>query len=155
MTAVISDLSLQRHTGTNDTTQREGGVSVDSSDFSGSLSNMTGMTSDTSPRQFPESPFPCEFEPTPSEAEAYLTVFRTEKVKYFPFIHLTEKTNARQLCQERPFLYLCVMAVCSKTRVQQRALGLKIRERIAQHMLHEPADNHLDLLLGLLAYLGW
>lgn len=62
-------------------------------------------------------------EPSPVEAEEYLINFHTCKSKYFPFVAIPSNTGAQQLRQERPFLWLCIMAVSSKSTAQQQLLG--------------------------------
>lgn len=43
-------------------------------------------------------------EPSPIEAEEYLSIFHIHKSKYFPFVHIPSTTTAQQLRQERPVL---------------------------------------------------
>jgi hypothetical protein len=117
------------------------------------LTLATTDSRDTSYRS-PTSTIPCAFEPSPHEAEEYLRIFRTQKSKYFPFTYIPSATSARQLLQERPFLWLCIMAISSKSTSQQLALGSKIRHILGRKMLLEHEKN-IDLLLGLLAYIGW
>lgn len=93
-------------------------------------------------------------EPSPAEAEQYLTIFHTYKAKYFPFIYIPSITTSQQLRQERPFLWLCIMTVASRSTSQQQILGSKVRHLLAQEMLLESGQK-IDLLLGLLAYIGW
>ena len=93
-------------------------------------------------------------EPSPLEAEQCLTIFRIHKSEYFPFVHIPLTTTANQLRQERPFLWLCVMMVASRSTSQQQVLGNKVRDRLAQEMVIKSEQN-IDLLLGLLAYIGW
>ena len=93
-------------------------------------------------------------EPSPVDAEEHLTVFHTHKSKYFPFVYIPSTTTAQQLREERPFLWLCIMAIASRSTAQQQVLGSKIRRTLAEEMLLKSEQN-LDLLLGLLAYVGW
>ncbi|KAI9681082.1 MAG: hypothetical protein M1822_007156 [Bathelium mastoideum] len=88
------------------------------------------------------------------EAEEYLTHFQTYKLKYFPIIYLPSTTTAQQLRQERPFLWLCLTAVSSKSISQQQVLGKKIRQTIAQEVVVQ-SERNIDLLLGLLVFIGW
>ena len=104
--------------------------------------------------QSPNSDTSHSIEPSPHEAEEYLDIFRTQKSKHFPFIYIPSTTSAQQVFQERPFLWLCIMAMSSKSLSQQLALSNKIRNILAQQMLLEN-EKDLDLLLGLLAYIGW
>lgn len=88
------------------------------------------------------------------EAEECLNHFRTFKLQYFPFVHIPFEKRAAQLQKERPFLWLCIMAISSKSTARQYELGLKIREKVAQEMIVQ-ADHSIDLLLGLLTFIGW
>ena len=92
--------------------------------------------------------------PSPVEAEQYLTTFHTYKAKYFPFVYIPSTTTAQQLRQERPFLWLCIMTIASRSTSQQQVLGSQIQHVVAQEMLLKSGQS-IDLLLGLLAYIGW
>lgn len=93
-------------------------------------------------------------EPSPLDAKQYLTTFRTQKSKYFPFVYISPATTAHQLRHERPFLWLCIMTVSSRSISQQQALGSKVRHQLWEKMVLQSEQN-IDLLLGLLAYIGW
>ena len=93
-------------------------------------------------------------EPSPLQAEEYLTLYHTYKSIYLPFVSIPSVTTARQLREERPFLWLCIMTVASRSTQQQQLLGKKVRDTIAQEMISKSSQN-LDLLLGLLAYIAW
>ncbi len=93
-------------------------------------------------------------EPSPFEAEEYLTAFRTHKSKYFPFLYIPSTITAQQLHQQRPFLWLCIMTISSRSTSQQQVLGSRVRDKLAQEMLLK-SERSIDLLLGLLAYIGW
>ena len=110
-------------------------------DFEGTSSNSASVLRDA-------------IEPSPLEAEEYLTLFHTYKSTYFPFVHIPPTITAQQLRQERPFLWLCIMTIASKSTSQQQVLGSKIRETLALEMLLKSGQN-IDLLLGLLAYIAW
>jgi hypothetical protein len=94
------------------------------------------------------------YEPSPATAEEYLNNFRTHHLNYFPFVHIPSATNAHQLHQERPFLWLCIMAVGSKSTSEQQALGVRIQETIAQDLVCQ-SEKNIDLLLGILTFVGW
>lgn len=93
-------------------------------------------------------------EPSPVEAEENLVNFKTCKSKYFPFVYIPSTTSAQHLRQEWPFLWLSIMTVGSKSTSQQQVLGSKIRQMIAQEMVVQ-SEKNLDLLLGLLTFIGW
>lgn len=94
------------------------------------------------------------YELSHAEAEEYLANFQINKLKFFPFIFIPSATRSQQLRRERPFLWLCIMFVGSKSRPQQQILASMIRQRIAQEMVVEAASS-IDLLLGTLAFIAW
>ena len=93
-------------------------------------------------------------EPSLAEAEMCLTAFRVYKAKYFPFVYVPPTMTAQQLRCERPFLWLSIMTISSNSIARQQELGGKLRDILAQELLHTSGQN-IDLLLGLLAYIGW
>jgi hypothetical protein len=103
---------------------------------------------------FPSSSFHDTEELSSAKAEEYLLNFQTYKSKYAPFIHIPPTTSAQQLRQERPFLWLCIMAVSSKSTAEHQVLGCKIHETVAQEMIVR-FERNIDLLLGLLIFINW
>ncbi|KAJ5692059.1 hypothetical protein N7462_001482 [Penicillium macrosclerotiorum] len=93
-------------------------------------------------------------EPSLLEAEEYLTHFQTSKLQYFPFLYIPFTTSAESLRRRRPFLWHCIMAISSKSSAQQQSWGNRVRQTIAQEMVVR-SEKSLDLLLGLLAFVGW
>ncbi|XRM37461.1 hypothetical protein ABZX51_000934 [Aspergillus tubingensis] len=90
-----------------------------------------------------------------SSPEESLDIFRTHMLQYFPFIHLP--SDVQWMRQERPFLFLCIMAVTCPSIPTKLALGEKIR-KIATERMFLSSDSgavNLDLLLGLLTVLAW
>ena len=102
----------------------------------------------------PESSLTNSFEPTPDEAEDYLKRFRPNITTYFPFILVPKSTTAQELRRDRPFLWLCIMSVASKSTVQQKALGREIKITMGREILVE-GKNNIDLLLGILVFVAW
>ncbi|MCJ1315563.1 hypothetical protein MMC15_000883, partial [Xylographa vitiligo] len=92
-----------------------------------------------------------DLEPSLEDAESYLIRFRTDFVKRLPFIIIPPSTTAHQLRQERPFLWLSVMAVASTQSTQQIALSKKVREIFGREAYLEGTRN-MDLLLAVLTY---
>jgi len=111
--------------------------------------NITG-----SPYNPPTSDFDTCGEPRPVEAAEYLINFQTYKSKQLPFLYIPSTIRAQQLRHERPFLYMCIMAVSSKSTSQQQALVRKIRQTVAQEIVVQ-CESNIDLLLGLLIFIGW
>ncbi|KAL0944843.1 C6 transcription factor [Colletotrichum truncatum] len=95
-----------------------------------------------------------DFLPSPDEAEALFEAFRGQNLRYFPFLHFKATMTAQELRAEKPFLWICIMTVASKVASQQIALGLRVRQIVAQKLLVEN-ERSLDYLLGLLCVLGW
>ncbi|KAI5919994.1 hypothetical protein F4810DRAFT_685154 [Camillea tinctor] len=89
-----------------------------------------------------------------AQAEEMLELFREHHLKTFPFVFIHPETTAAQLAAERPYLWLNIQAICSKSPSQRAALGLRCRETTAKKVLVD-MDRNIDLLLGVLAYLGW
>jgi hypothetical protein len=117
---------------------------------------LTPVTDDSmgSPYNLPHGFLDTGGDPSPVEAEEYLIDFHIYKLKHFPFIAIPSNTRGQQLRQERPFLWLCIMAVGSKSTAQQQLLSNKIRETIVQKMAVQ-SERSVDLLLGILTFIGW
>jgi len=91
---------------------------------------------------------------SPIEAEKSLSLFNTYKATKFPFVFIPATTTAQQLRQENPFLWLCIMAVASRSTAQQQVLGKRVRKTLAQEMLLQSGQS-IDLFLRILAYAAW
>ncbi|KAK5172207.1 uncharacterized protein LTR77_003845 [Saxophila tyrrhenica] len=89
-----------------------------------------------------------------TEAEENLAEFRTRFSPWFPAIHLPPDMTAEQLRLHRPFLWLNIVLLASHSSVKQRSLGEVVRREIAQAMVMD-SEKSLDLLLGLLVFMGW
>lgn len=102
----------------------------------------------------PESTLISGSEPSSEEAEERLKTFRPHMATYFPFIIVPESTTAQDLRLDRPFLWLCIMSVTSKSTVQLKALGREIKITMGREILVE-GKNNIDLLLGMLVFVAW
>ena len=100
------------------------------------------------------SPVSTGLEPSEEEAEISLSLYRNSMMQSFPITLIPESMSARQLQQERPFLWLCIMAITSKYYEQQRALNREMRLTLSRESLLEGKHN-LDLLLGLITHVAW
>ena len=90
------------------------------------------------------------------DAEKLVETFKTKMLKSFAFISLPAEMTARVLREQRPFLFLCIIAVTTKETAEKLALFKNIREHVAQRMLLEAGGTFdIDLLLGWLTYLVW
>ena len=104
----------------------------------------------------PRSPEPrplFSIRPSPEEAEILLNRFR-QMTLYFPLMNLSASTSARNLLQDRPFLYHCIMAVSCQISSQQIAFEKEMMQYLGEQMLVKGTKS-LDLLLGILTYAGW
>jgi hypothetical protein len=106
----------------------------------------TYSTPHTSPSQLEEL--------SPTKAELFLERFRTLHLKFSPFFYIPPEMTALQLQTERPFLWLNIRAVCTRSAAEQSTLGVRIRETLAKQVVVE-SERSIDLLLGLLCYLSW
>ncbi|PYI02701.1 hypothetical protein BO78DRAFT_432656 [Aspergillus sclerotiicarbonarius CBS 121057] len=95
-----------------------------------------------------------EDEDTHAEEEAALHAFRTQRLQFLPLIHIPATTTVRDLTQQCPFLWRCIMAVESKRASSQAALCVSIRELAGKRLLVD-CEKSLDLLQGVLVYLAW
>ena len=87
--------------------------------------------------------------------EQCLADFRTHALKHFAFLHIP--VDAQCLRRERPFLFLCIMAVSAQSTQTKIELGERIKETLTERMFlnNDSAAINIDLLLGLLTFLAW
>ncbi|KAK6075904.1 heterokaryon incompatibility protein [Seiridium cupressi] len=102
----------------------------------------------------PSAPSSRVDELSPIKAEQLLHGFRTFYAKRTPFLYIPATTTAQQLQHERPFFWLVIRAICTKSNLEQDKLGTHIREILGKQILVEFQRN-IDLLMGLLTYLSW
>ena len=91
---------------------------------------------------------------SPQEAEECLELFRSHKLKYFQFVHIPITVTAAQLREERPFLWLSILAATVKSATKQQSFGVLLRNMIAERVVAQH-QRSFDILLGLLGFLGW
>jgi hypothetical protein len=94
------------------------------------------------------------FGPSTEERADHLTEFRTQRLINFAFIHLPTGITPQRLQQERPFLFLTIIAVSSKSSSQRLGLGRKIKQILAREVFADHEGN-FDVLLGLLVFTTW
>ena len=97
---------------------------------------------------------PNEFEPSEEEAEESLRLYKMSTMPFFPITIISTTMSAKELRQERPFLWLCIMAITSKSTERQKALNREMRLTLGRESLLEGKHN-LDLLLGLITHVAW
>lgn len=91
---------------------------------------------------------------SPETAEKTLTQFRTHNLKILPFVHIPSHITSKALLQEKPFLWLCIMAVLTPGNIQSESLFGKITTLIQRKLLVEVAPS-MDMLLGLMTFISW
>lgn len=128
------------------------GISCGSASNSVTLAALTpaAVSSPTQPFAYA---LPGHVEPSPEEAEVYLRIFRTQKLKYLPFMYIPESTSSQQLLRERPFLWLCIMSISCKSVSQKLGIGREIRQIASREILVD-GERNMVLLLGLLVFIG-
>ena len=88
------------------------------------------------------------------EADEALELFRSKMLLHYPIVFIPPSLSSVDLRAQSPFLWLCVMAVSSKSYRKQISLGIEIRRTIARRMLLD-GEISGDLLWGLLVYAAW
>ncbi|OBT60683.1 hypothetical protein VE03_09994 [Pseudogymnoascus sp. 23342-1-I1] len=129
------------------TTQPIGGVPTPATDLSPLAQESTDLFS--TPHYPPSPP-----SPPPHEAEQHLSIFLTQMLPHFPFIHLPPTTTATHLHQTRPFLLLAILAVTTFSTPQRLARTEELKRALFSSALLE-VQSSIDLLLGLLTYVAW
>lgn len=121
-----------------------------------SVNTLTPASSDSSSSasDYLRSESYSEIGPSLEEAEVYLGDFCTQKLNNFAFVYLPADSTVRQLQQDRPFLFLTIMAVSSMTSAQRLRLGREVKQILAKELITE-GDGSLDVLLGLLVFIAW
>ncbi|KAK8137670.1 hypothetical protein PG984_003163 [Apiospora sp. TS-2023a] len=89
-----------------------------------------------------------------AEAEVVLQTFRTKRLRHLPILYIPLEVTAAEFQREHPFLWLTIRAVCSQSVKEQNLLADKIRQIIAKRTIVD-CDRDLDMLQGLLVFLGW
>jgi hypothetical protein len=90
---------------------------------------------------------------TDAEADECLRRFRSQ-LRCFPFVYLPEAITPAELRQSRPNLWMAILSVSTRSSSRQAALCRKIQRIIADRLVVQH-ERSLDLLLAMLAYLGW
>ncbi|KAK3942682.1 hypothetical protein QBC46DRAFT_255934 [Diplogelasinospora grovesii] len=94
------------------------------------------------------------YQPTPLEAEESLETFRKHMLVFLPFVYLPRNMTAKRLREVNPFLWYNIMTITCKPTDRQLLMSDAIKKFIAQKMVVEH-EKSLDLLLGLLSFMGW
>ena len=91
---------------------------------------------------------------SPEVAEKNLGVFRSQNLKNCPFVAISPHVTSQQLRHDKPFLWLCIMAVSMPGSVQRDALFSKVIELIYKEVLMNVSLS-MDILLGVMTFITW
>jgi len=94
------------------------------------------------------------FMPSFAEGDAFLAIYRNQMTPHFPFIVVEESVSAETLNLDKPFFYLCIIAVTKLNSSHQKALGKLIMQQLGERLFAR-GERNLDLLLGSLTYAAW
>ena len=91
---------------------------------------------------------------TAMEAEDFLNTFRDYHLRYFPFVHIPAEMTAAELHIQRPYLLYAILTTGSYSVRRQQHIGDLFRRAVAEAMVIR-SEKSIDLLLGLLTFIGW
>lgn len=75
--------------------------------------------------------------------------------EHFPFVMIDSKVSVHELRRDKPFLLKAIVVTASFSQMErQMNLGKEFVQELSQRMLVE-GEKSLDLLQGLLVYMGW
>lgn len=94
------------------------------------------------------------FEIPDATAEEQLRTFRQSFLPLFAFVALPATMSASGLRLQKPFLWLVIMSLTTKSVATQIAMGDSIRE-IVSHQVVVEHEKSLDILLGIICYQAW
>ncbi|KAI1139781.1 hypothetical protein F5Y05DRAFT_411965 [Hypoxylon sp. FL0543] len=87
-------------------------------------------------------------------AQELLDSFRHVFLSTFPFVHIPATTSAAELRQQKPFLWLVIMALTTKMVAQQFAMAETIWHIISRRVVSQHFAD-IDLLLGVIGFASW
>ncbi|KAI0111483.1 hypothetical protein F4814DRAFT_422606 [Daldinia grandis] len=93
-------------------------------------------------------------EMSPSEAEDLLRKFRDETAGFLPLVYIPPYARAQQLREMYPFLWLTIMCTVSTSPRKRTALSDQAKNIIVLKVVIF-REKSIDLLLGLLIFVGW
>jgi len=90
----------------------------------------------------------------PYEANGCVELFRNVYLPFFPLITLPISTGWKELKANRPLLWLCIVAVTSRSTAQSQALSLRAKEIISKRLFVD-GERDLEMLLGVIILVTW
>ncbi|KAJ5227234.1 uncharacterized protein N7469_007240 [Penicillium citrinum] len=91
---------------------------------------------------------------SPEDAEKTLRNFRTQNMKFIPFLHIPSHVTSQQLRLERPFVWLAIMAVLTPGIDRRDVAFNHITSIIHQKILIEVSPS-MEMLLGIMIFITW
>lgn len=89
------------------------------------------------------------------DPETILNFYRNNIADKFPFVVITPSTTAYALSRDKPLLFKAIVMVASAQDVKaQAAMAEEIVEYLSLHLLLR-SEKSLDMLQGLLVFMGW
>lgn len=91
----------------------------------------------------------------PALEERLFSDFQTEMIQHFPFVVVPPQATAATFRKEKAFLFrTCIAASCYADIALQRQLVEELMKYLGERLLLK-AEKSLDLLQGLLIFIGW
>ncbi|KAJ5545930.1 hypothetical protein N7494_003515 [Penicillium frequentans] len=90
----------------------------------------------------------------PDIAEKNIDDFRKQNLKLLPFMHLPSHVTSQQLRNDKPFLWLCIMAITTPGESKRNILFTKVTDLIHQEIIVGVSPS-MDILLGLMTFVSW
>ncbi|KAI3323024.1 hypothetical protein HD806DRAFT_535520 [Xylariaceae sp. AK1471] len=87
-------------------------------------------------------------------AEEQLYTFRSAFVTMFPFVHIPGTMSALELRHQKPFLWLVMICLTTKSVSQQFTMESTIWDIISRRIVSEHLAD-IDLLLGVVCFASW
>ncbi|QGA17148.1 hypothetical protein EYB26_004818 [Talaromyces marneffei] len=98
---------------------------------------------------------PRDVEPNAEEAELWFLTFQTKYLEHIPFaIPYIQNTSSTQLRQDKPALWLGIMAISCPYVPKQLNLGRAFKDMIAREVVVN-GERTTDLLLSILTFGHW
>ena len=96
----------------------------------------------------------CVYQPTPFEAAENMATFRKSMLIFLPFFYFPPAMTSEVLRETHPFLWFSIMTVTCKNVDRRLAMSEAVKKFVAHKMIVEH-EKSVDLLLGLLVFMGW
>lgn len=89
-----------------------------------------------------------------NEAQERLDLFRRDYPQFGPVVYIPPSVTAKELHQNRPLLWISIMACTTRSTKESHVIGDKVRHIVSERVVRQ-YERSLDLLQGLLVFLCW